>query len=162
MGHGEGVTREDEGVTAVASRLILSMMRFGRALRRADAHHDDSGVYLLRIIDVSGPSRMKEVAALAGLDHSTVSRRVAGLIEDGQVSRQPDPTDGRASWLELTPAGQRVLGAALAARAERVANAMGEHTEADLADVVRVLDGLAANLEGGVQRQAGPRQEETI
>jgi DNA-binding MarR family transcriptional regulator len=132
---------------AAASRLLLAMMRFGRATRRGDAPQDDSGFYLLRIVEVYGPMRMTELAGLAGLDHSTVSRKAATLFEDGKLSRRPDPTDGRASRLELTPLGRETLATSLAQRAAMIAGAMGARTAADLDRVVGVLDDVAANLE---------------
>lgn len=51
----------------------------------------------------------KELAHVAGLDQSTVSRAVAALVGNGLVERVPDPTDRRASILAVTPAGQESL-----------------------------------------------------
>jgi hypothetical protein len=45
---------------ALTSRLLVAMVRLGRAIRRAteSAAPDDSGFYLLRILDGYGPLRM--------------------------------------------------------------------------------------------------------
>jgi DNA-binding MarR family transcriptional regulator len=136
------------GVDAVTRRLLVTIVRLGRAMKRAaNAPTDDSGFYLLRIIDVSGPLRMTELAAMAGLDHSTVSRKVAALILEGHIERSPDPRDGRASRLALTPAGREAAAAWLADRARLLAGAVGAQQEADLERAIDVLDELAANLE---------------
>jgi DNA-binding MarR family transcriptional regulator len=134
---------------ALTSRLLVAMVRLGRAIRRAteSAAPDDSGFYLLRILDGYGPLRMTELATLAGLDHSTVSRKVATLIEDGKLERTPDPSDGRASRLAPTAEGRKAAGVWLAERARILAGAMGTQQEADLERAIAVLEELAANLE---------------
>jgi DNA-binding MarR family transcriptional regulator len=58
--------------------------------------------------DVSG-CRLKDLAALAGLDASTVSRETAHLIALGLVERRSDPLDGRAARLALTEQGREQL-----------------------------------------------------
>jgi EmrB/QacA subfamily drug resistance transporter len=57
---------------------------------------------------VSG-CRLKDLAALAGLDASTVSRETAHLIALGLVERRSDPLDGRAARLALTEQGRERL-----------------------------------------------------
>jgi DNA-binding MarR family transcriptional regulator len=52
-----------------------------------------------------GPKRQGELAELALLDPSTVSRHVAQLARAGYVQRRPDPEDGRAVQLVATEAG---------------------------------------------------------
>jgi len=51
----------------------------------------------------------KELAHLAGLDQSTVSRAVGALVSHGLVERVPDPADRRASILAVTGAGREAL-----------------------------------------------------
>jgi DNA-binding MarR family transcriptional regulator len=53
--------------------------------------------------------RSSDLAARAGLDPSTVSRAVAGLVTQGLVTREADPHDGRATLLVVTPAGHAAL-----------------------------------------------------
>jgi DNA-binding MarR family transcriptional regulator len=53
--------------------------------------------------------RLKDLAALAGLDASTVSRETAHLIARGLVERRSDPLDGRAARLALTDRGRERL-----------------------------------------------------
>jgi DNA-binding MarR family transcriptional regulator len=128
--------------------LVLAFSRVGRALKlRLGERSDDGAVYyLLHIVDSTGPMRMTALAALAGLDHSTVSRHVTNLIDDGYVSRQPDPTDRRAWRLELTDAGREVLASALGRRARVLAEAMTVWPVHERTTLVRLLDELAATL----------------
>ena len=64
---------------------------------------------LLRRIGEAATVRTSDVAGALSVDVSTVSRQVKQLELEGLVARQPDPTDGRASVLALTPAGHELL-----------------------------------------------------
>jgi DNA-binding MarR family transcriptional regulator len=134
------------GDTAVD--LVVALSQVGRALKlRLSEHSDDSAVYfLLYIVDSAGPLRMTALAALAGLDHSTVSRHVTNLIDDGYVSRQPDPTDRRAWRLELTDTGRDVLAAALGRRADVLAEAMKGWPDHRRTTLVDLLEELAVTM----------------
>jgi DNA-binding MarR family transcriptional regulator len=58
-------------------------------------------------IDPHG-TRLTELAARADMTHQSMSELVAGLEARGWVERRPDPTDGRARLICLTPAGRDV------------------------------------------------------
>jgi MarR family transcriptional regulator, transcriptional regulator for hemolysin len=51
--------------------------------------------------------RMGELASRAGLAKQTMTTMVRLLERDGLVSREPDPGDGRAMRIRLTPKAQR-------------------------------------------------------
>jgi DNA-binding MarR family transcriptional regulator len=68
-----------------------------------------AGFPILRHIEAAAPVRVTDLAEHAGLDVSTVSRRVSDLQEKGLVTRETDREDQRASLLELTPLGREVL-----------------------------------------------------
>ncbi len=79
--------------------------------------HNEGGLRLLersvynvlgRVHD-EGVVRLSELAAAFTLDVSTVSRQVATLQAAGLIRRDPDPSDGRAALLTVTPAGRDVL-----------------------------------------------------
>jgi len=54
----------------------------------------------------TGDMRAGDLAQQEGLDQSTLSRRIASLVERGLVRRQADPSDRRAQVLQLTDAGK--------------------------------------------------------
>ena len=56
-----------------------------------------------------GPLRQGALAELVHADPSTVSRHVTLLVDRGLVRRAADASDGRASRLVVTPAGEAVL-----------------------------------------------------
>ena len=64
---------------------------------------------LTHIDQVSSGCHARELAVRTSLDPSTISRAVASLVSEGLVERQPDPDDGRASVLVVTPAGRAAL-----------------------------------------------------
>lgn len=133
--------------------------QLGRAIARRAAEPDavqrtdygilvqlDRAAQLGRDEDGSGGMRVGEVAALDGSDMSTVSRRIKALHDGGLVTREPDPGDRRAALLHLTDAGRAALARERAARAALVTDVVGDWSDADLADLDRVLSRLADDL----------------
>ena len=62
---------------------------------------------LFENIDPEG-TRLTELAARADMTHQSMSELVATLERRGWVQRTPDPTDGRARLVRLTPEGRRL------------------------------------------------------
>jgi DNA-binding MarR family transcriptional regulator len=54
----------------------------------------------------AGPMRQNALAALFDTDSASMTRTVQRLERAGYVRRVPDPTDGRATLVEPTPASQ--------------------------------------------------------
>ena len=67
-----------------------------------------SGAHALEALAAQGPLSLNAVAAELFVDKSTASRIVGALEDRGYVRRVPDPRDGRAIRVELTPAGREV------------------------------------------------------
>ena len=63
---------------------------------------------LLMTLVQCGPRRQGELAGLALLDPSTVSRHVGQLVKAGLVERRPDPEDGRAVQLVASARGEEL------------------------------------------------------
>jgi len=55
-----------------------------------------------------GGTRLTELAARAEMTHQSMSELVATLERRGWVERRPDPSDGRARLVCLTPEGRRL------------------------------------------------------
>jgi DNA-binding MarR family transcriptional regulator len=62
---------------------------------------------LFENIDPAG-TRLTELAARAEMTHQSMSELVATLERRGWVERRPDPTDGRARLICLTPEGREL------------------------------------------------------
>ncbi len=58
-------------------------------------------------------TRLSDLAARAQMTHQSMSELVAGLEAAGYVERVPDPADGRAKLVCLTPLGRRVVRVAI-------------------------------------------------
>jgi len=71
------------------------------------AHHP-----LFENIDFEG-TRMTVLAARAGTTHQSMGELVQSLEARGYVVRRPDPADGRARLVRLTPSGRRLVRRAL-------------------------------------------------
>jgi DNA-binding MarR family transcriptional regulator len=55
-----------------------------------------------------GGTRLTELAERADMTHQSMSELVAGLERRGWVERRPDPNDGRARLVCLTPEGRQL------------------------------------------------------
>jgi DNA-binding MarR family transcriptional regulator len=116
-----------------------------RRLSRAD-RVDTGAVRLLWHLGEAGTCRLSTLALLAGLDLSTVSRHVRDLDEAGYVRRTPDPHDGRAVVLALSPEGREVLAEAQANRAAALRPVLATWSADDRAALTRLLTALAHDL----------------
>ena len=145
----------------VASRDLPQKFRetLGLAYQRVNALQRDEkrcfGVSLSRCVTLEtllreGPLPVRELASRLGLDDSTVSRSVDGLVREGLVRRARDERrDRRRVFVALTPGGR-----ALARKLERCADAYSdrileqiplEHREDvlyGLGVLVKAVDGL--------------------
>ncbi len=100
----------DRALGAVA-RSIASSRAHEKVIMRAglDARIDRAGFTALARIHDHGPLRLSDLAALLGVDLSTVSRQVRTIEDQGLVVRRADPTDGRAAMVEASADGRQAL-----------------------------------------------------
>lgn len=91
--------------------------------------------------------RSSDLAHAVGLDPSTMSRRVASLIDRGLVERETDPGDRRAHRLRITAAGEEALTTERARRVALVTDALAGWDEADRTELARLLGKLSDTLE---------------
>lgn len=106
---------------------------------------------LLALARALGPRRAGDLAEKAGLDPSTTSRRVSALVERGYLDRTPDPDDGRAHRIALTPEGRAVLDAERQRRVDLVGVALEDWPEPERRDLADLL----ARLQTSLARVAG-------
>lgn len=76
--------------------------------RAAGTDIERASAVMLARVEEHEPARLSVLAEAAGVDVSTASRQVARLVDEGYVTRDPDPDDGRASAHRLTPAGREL------------------------------------------------------
>ena len=130
---------------------VSQLVRIGRHVgaRAAGQIYGDLpsfGWALLVPLERDGAQRISDLAARAGVDASVASRQLAALERAGFVQRHPDPRDGRASLLRITPAGEEALATARATRSDWALSALSGWDEADAQLLGDLLDRLVADL----------------
>lgn len=101
---------------------------------------------LCRIAD-HGPQRLGALATAFGLDPSTITRQVQALEQASLVVRSSDPSDRRASLLDLSDEGERVLTATRALRRQWMELALGDWAEDEVADFARLLEKFNTSID---------------
>lgn len=110
----------------------------GTALRRPDYH-------LLTEVERHCSLRPSELAERHGLDVSTLSRRIAGLVDRGLLERTPDDSDRRAFRVALTDEGRERLHAERSARAQIITALLADWPNEDIDTLATLLDRLSAD-----------------
>ncbi|MGR3466255.1 MAG: MarR family winged helix-turn-helix transcriptional regulator [Shimia sp.] len=98
----------------------------------------------------AGPRKPGEIAAHLGLTSGSVSSLLARLEARGFAVRKPDPTDGRARRVEMTPAVTEVLGPLYGGVARRLSQTVAAYPEAEQAMAVRHLFDAASAYRAGL------------
>jgi DNA-binding MarR family transcriptional regulator len=146
-----GVDR-DAGVRALSEQLprLMRLIHGLKAQAAAEGGRDRAAHVLLFPLCRLGPLRQSELADLVHADPSTVSRHVTHLVERGLVRRVADESDGRASRLVLTDAGNAELDQMRGDRETRLRQVIADWSDEDVATFSalfeRLLDGIAATL----------------
>jgi DNA-binding MarR family transcriptional regulator len=127
-------------------------------LRRAGSTLDRALFPLLIRVNLSDGVTVGELADTVGRHHTTVSRQVTVLEQQGLVRREADPLDKRHAVVEVTEAGRAEAARIAAARREVMTEAFAGWTSDDKADLRRLVTKLVASLEAataGERRKAG-------
>lgn len=126
--------------------LIVTSARFVRHVRRhAPAGESTATWRALAILDEHAPMRLTDFADIDQLTQPAATAMIRRLVDEGAVTREPDPTDGRASLLTLTEAGRSRLAEQRAAGAAVVDPALDRLTDRErdrLAEAVRIMTAL--------------------
>jgi len=143
----------DSSRTASVNSLMHAVLSVGRLMRQRGRGEtlDTGSFWLLKSLAASGPQRLTDLATCTDLDVSTVSRHVAQLHSAGLIERTPDPVDGRAQRLELSPAGMARIDAALSSRRARLEKCLESWDPRDLEELDRLLTRFAADVEALTQ-----------
>jgi DNA-binding MarR family transcriptional regulator len=94
------------------------------ARRGMPARLSSTSITTLDSLEYSGPTRITDLAELQGVTQPGMTTLVNRLAADGYAERFPDPTDGRATLVRITPAGRQVLTERHAARSAAISAAI--------------------------------------
>ncbi|WP_309080181.1 MarR family winged helix-turn-helix transcriptional regulator [Zhihengliuella sp.] len=135
-----------EAINAMEEQLSLLWRRsraIGNKVARSVHPDMEPGAYgLLRTLQRCGAMRLTELAAEIGVGKPTVSRQVSMLESIGVVSKEVDPSDGRAQTISLTPAGAEQLAAAQTARRRVFHTLLEDWQDEELAELAGLLGKL--------------------
>ena len=110
---------------------------------------------LVHLGEAKGALSQRELAALAGVEASTLVRLIDILAGRGLVARRPHPTDRRTNLIALTAAGRRTLAEIRALLAEAEGDMLSSLGEDEVADMLAGFDAIEARL-----RELHARQDE--
>ncbi|MGH3185634.1 MAG: MarR family winged helix-turn-helix transcriptional regulator [Streptosporangiaceae bacterium] len=113
---------------------------------RAGVSITPGGAWVLGRIMEHGPLRLSGLASSLGVEKASMTPRVQQLERAGLIRRSPDPADGRASLLEISPEGRRVLARLHLARQELLEEILADWPEQERAAVASALGSLAGQL----------------
>jgi DNA-binding MarR family transcriptional regulator len=134
--------------TETARAVRQSVVRLARRLRTQRQEHgvSNTGVSVLSQLHRHHALTPSALAQAERVTPQTLTRVLAALEERELIVRRGDPSDGRQSLLELTPAGLDVLRRDAATREEWLAEALSsELTPAEQA-IMRVAADLIDRL----------------
>lgn len=126
----------DDRAAATAATILAELVpRLGRLI--AGALETDPEVALslrqYRMLErlTERPHRTGELASISGVSQPTASAAVAALESRGMVDRRPDPSDRRATLIEINQEGRALYVAARQRVLDRLSVITAEMTHAD-------------------------------
>lgn len=108
---------------------------------------------LWRVVE-EGPLRITALAGLLEVDLSVVSRQVKALQDVGFVQRTADPADARAALVSATDEGLAAFLSTKRQRTEVLGEVLGDWTELDRAEFVRLLARFNTQVEAAIARRS--------
>lgn len=139
----QGVPDKVGSLRAIEGEFGVILRRIRRVMddRARELHADLSApsYWLVAALRERGPTRASDLVETFGLDKGAVSRYVAQLAALGMIEREPDPNDGRAQLLKLSPTGQQRLDAVAIERRTELAARFDEWSETELHTLATLL-----------------------
>lgn len=112
------------------------------ARRSTPIQMSSTSITTLDTLEHTGPLRITDLAQREGVSQPGMTTLINRLVEDGCAERFPDPGDGRAVLVRITPTGRQVLDTRRQARSAAlrtvIARLPAEHQEA----LVAAMDAL--------------------
>ena len=102
----------------------------------------------LGTIDRHGPLTPSELADVERIKRPTATRIAAALERDGLIVRAPDPSDGRASLLSISPRGRDLMRRLRKRKNAYLSRRLRDLDDADVEALDRAAEVLERMLEG--------------
>ena len=153
-GSGTGLDAIEE-----ATGLRVAIVRIQRQLRaRSGSDITPSQSSALARIEQDGPLRLGALAEQEGTTAATMSRVIDSLADRDLIERVPDPLDGRASLVQLSPEGGALVHELRAGYTEALRNALSELSPAErkvIRDTIPVMARLSELLQASERIEIG-------
>lgn len=101
---------------------------------------DRSGYGIMCRLADAGAQRLSSLAHTFGLDPSTITRQVQSLEHSHLVQRRTDPSDRRASLLDLSDGGRDLLEETRDMRRQRLREALSDWSHEEHTEFGRLLE----------------------
>lgn len=102
---------------------------------------------VLHTLVTVGPKRLTELARSEQVTQPAATQLVIKLEGEGLVRRRPDPSDGRASVVHITPAGTAVVTARRVERLAQLEELTDQLTSKERASIAEALPALSRLVE---------------
>ncbi len=146
------MTVTDEQLTLLAAGLDRLMMW---ARRQAPPQLSSTSIATLDTLLYQGPMRISDLAVRERVSQPGMTTLVNKLATAGLAERIPDQTDGRATLVQITPAGDRLLAERHATRAAALVQHVAGLSPAHQQALVAALDALGELAGGFAEPAAG-------
>lgn len=133
-------------------QLVQLFWMLGPAFTRwAESHMDQEGltpqrVRLMALLMENGPMMMRSLRNELGVTATNITALVDALEKDGMVTRQPHPSDRRATMIELTAKAERKMTENCAHFKERVSELFGVFSAAEQKTLLSFLERMKGDL----------------
>ena len=133
--------------------LLRRVQRIHLVTSTGDVQLERSAYGIMCQLADEGAQRLGSLAHAFGLDPSTITRQVQALEEAGLAARRTDPSDRRASILDLSEEGREVLERTRAHRRERLEIVLSDWSDEERAEFGRLLGRFNASVERLIRAQ---------
>jgi len=135
---------------ALAARVHSAALHLLRRLAQEDRALGISAPRLsaLSVLVFGGPRTIGSLASVEGVTPPTMTRLVAGMVDDGLVERSPDETDRRVVRVAASESGRTLLLTGRDRRVATLATMIGPRTPKErrrLAAAADVIEGMLAD-----------------
>jgi DNA-binding MarR family transcriptional regulator len=144
-----------ESDAAVVRRAVGRLARRLR-LERPEHGLSSTKLSLLSHLQQLGPMSPGELAARERSRPQTLTRVLAELVEEGSISRQPDPNDRRQAVLAITAVGYEALARDMGQRDAWLAGAMARTLTPTERGVLYLAAALMESLTDDAEPPAAP------
>lgn len=121
---------------------------------------DATWIPLVHLYQTGGGITQKELAALVGIEGSSLVRLLDILSRQGLIERRVDETDGRARLVQLTAAGERRVAEIRRELTRGEEDMLAGLTDADLATMLRHFEEIDERLRALQQNRARAPEEQ--